>query len=148
MTPAIRVAGIEDAEGLAALHARSFSTPWDADSIRALLRQTGCDALLAAAPAPAGFLLMRTIVDESEILTVAVDPAMRRRGLAGKLLAEGLKRAAALGSRVCHLEVAHDNVAAISLYRAHGFVECGRRPSYYARGHSTVPAIVMKRDEV
>ena len=110
-----------------------------------LFRSPGCDALILKSPESVGFILVRTVVDESEILTVAIDPALRGRGLAGRLLSDALARMAARGSRTCFLEVAHDNAAAIALYRAHRFVPCGQRPSYYARGDESAKAIVMKR---
>ena len=147
MSADIHAAGPDDAEVLAALHARSFTAPWDAAAFRRLLSQPGCDALVVNAPAAVGFIVVRTVVDESEVLTVAVDPDMRGRGLAGRLLAEALTRMSARGSRACYLEVAHDNDAAIALYRAHRFVPCGQRPSYYARGENAANAIIMKRGD-
>jgi ribosomal-protein-alanine N-acetyltransferase len=114
---------------LAALHAEAFDAPWTAAAFADLLGQAG----VFAVEAPEGFILMRGVADEAEILTLAVRPSARRRGLGARLLAEGVGLAGARGADRVFLEVADDNAAARALYRRSGFVETGRRPRYYAR---------------
>lgn len=114
---------------LAALHAAAFPTSWDAAAFGALLEQEGVFAL----EEPDGFVLMRVVADEAEVLTLAVRPAARRRGLGGRLVAAGAVVAASRGASRLFLEVAADNAAALALYARAGFVEAGRRPGYYAR---------------
>ena len=63
-------------EALAALHAEAFDTPWDAASLTALLASPG----VFAVEQPDGFILIRVVADEAEILTLAVRPAARRSG--------------------------------------------------------------------
>lgn len=116
-------------EALAALHAEAFDTPWDAASLTALLASPG----VFAVEQPDGFILIRVVADEAEILTLAVRPAVRRSGLGGRLVEAAVVRAAALGAERMFLEVAEDNVAARALYARAGFREAGRRRSYYAR---------------
>ncbi|MGZ9113420.1 MAG: ribosomal protein S18-alanine N-acetyltransferase [Brevundimonas sp.] len=117
------------AERLAALHAEAFEAPWDAAVFESLLDQAG----VHLAEAPHGFILMRTVADEAEILTLAVRPQARRRGLGAELVARGAAEAAARGATRLFLEVAEDNGAARALYARAGFTEAGRRPRYYAR---------------
>jgi ribosomal-protein-alanine N-acetyltransferase len=93
----------------------------------------------------AGFAVVRAIPpDEVEILNVATDPSLRRRGVGSALLQALLK----LPGRVLFLEVRESNTAARALYRAAGFVEEGRRRKYYpALGNPAGPredAVVMK----
>lgn len=114
---------------LADLHAAAFSAPWDAAAFEALLSQTG----VLAIEVPQGFILIRTVADEAEILTLAVDPVARRQGLGVRLVQEGAASAAALGAAKLFLEVADDNHPALALYARAGFTEAGRRPGYYAR---------------
>lgn len=114
---------------LAALHAEAFDMPWDAAAFSALLDQAGVFAVEEAD----GFILMRAVADEAEILTLAVRPVARRRGLGGRLVGQGAAAAAARGAARLFLEVADDNTAARALYVRAGFVEAGRRPGYYAR---------------
>jgi [ribosomal protein S18]-alanine N-acetyltransferase len=117
---------------LAALHAAAFDgpgdAPWSAAAFAGLLSQAG----VFAVEAPDGFILMRTVADEAEILTLAVGPAARRRGLGAGLVGEAVLAATARGAVRVFLEVAGDNTAARALYARAGFVEAGRRPGYYA----------------
>jgi ribosomal-protein-alanine N-acetyltransferase len=82
---------------------------------------------------------------EAEVLTLAVRPAQRRRGIARALV----DAAALLASRTASamfLEVADDNPAAVALYAQAGFAAVGRRAGYYARpGAPAADAIVMRR---
>ena len=119
----------DTAERLAGIHAAAFSAPWDAASLADLLEQAGVFAI----EAPDGFILLRTVADEAEVLTLAVRPEARRRGLGARLVREGGTAAAARGAARLFLEVADDNAAALALYARAGFSEAGRRPGYYAR---------------
>ena len=88
---------------------------------------------MLAVSEPDGFILIRVVADEAEILTLAVRPAARREGLGARLVEAAVVRAAARGAERMFLEVAEDNVAARALYARTGFVEAGRRRGYYAR---------------
>lgn len=117
---------------LAAIHAEAFAGPhetgWSAAAFADLLAGPG----VFAVERPDGFVLMRAVADEAEILTLAVRPSARRAGLGGRLVGEGVLAAAAHGATRVFLEVAEDNAAARALYAKAGFVEAGRRPGYYA----------------
>ena len=116
-------------DALAAIHAEAFETPWDEASLSALLASPG----VFAVEEPDGFILIRVVADEAEILTLAVRPAARRSGLGGRLVETAVVRAAALSAERMFLEVAEDNVAARALYARAGFHEAGRRRGYYSR---------------
>lgn len=128
---------------LAALHATAFDAPWDAAAFDSLLGQAG----VHLAETPDGFILMRTVADEAEILTLAVRPSARRRGVGAGLVGRGAAEAAARGARRLFLEVAEDNDAARALYARAGVVEAGRRPLYYARADgSRADALLLSLD--
>ena len=94
----------------------------------------------------AGFVLARAVADEAEILTLAVRPEERRRGVGSALLSRLLDDLRASGVAALFLEVAEDNTAALGLYARFSFVETGRRRSYYERVNVTAAdAIVMSR---
>jgi ribosomal-protein-alanine N-acetyltransferase len=78
------------------------------------------------------YVFGRTVVDEAEILRLAVLPAARRQGVAFFLLRHLLGCLCRQEVRVCHLEVRADNHEAIRLYEKMGFVVTGRRCAYYA----------------
>ncbi len=131
-----------DAGLLARLHAAAFDRPWSAMDIHQLL-SAGASGAVAG---EAGFILWRTAGGEAEILTVAVDPALRRVGHGRALVAEAVRRAAGEGAQALFLEVAQDNVAAIALYESAGFAAAGRRKAYYPRpGAAAVDALILRR---
>jgi len=125
---------------IAALHAESFDAPWDEAAFEALIGQTGV-VLIEEAD---GFILIRTVADEAEILTLAVRPPARRLGLGARLVEQGAVEAAARGATRLFLEVAEDNAAARALYARAGFSQAGLRRRYYARADgTTVDALVL-----
>ena len=101
-----------DPARLAELHTEAFETSWDADAFAALLSQPG----VFVVQRPDGFILMRVVADEAEVLTLAVRPSSRRRGLGRALTVESVAAARALGAERVFLEVADDNAAARALY--------------------------------
>ena len=92
------------------------------------------------------FILIQKAGDTAEILTLAVSPDAQRRGLARELFEAA---SALLSQRLARrflLDVAADNVPAITLYKSLGFSEDGRRPGYYKRRDlPRVDAILMSR---
>ena len=132
---------------LAELHAEAFERPWTADDFAGLWDAPGALVLGDETPEGlAGFIMLRVAADEAEILTVAVRPTARRRGVGLALIEAAQAASAALGAEALWLEVASDNVAALALYDRAAFDEAGRRRGYYrlANGRST-DAIVMRR---
>ena len=141
MTP--RPATTADAELLAVMHRAAFEDPWAAAEIGSLLDGPGGFALIAEGAC--GFILCRAIGGEAEILTLAVEPMARRRGVARALVEAAATIAIGKGAEVFFLEVAEDNAAAIALYRSAQFNWAGRRPGYYRSGDQVTDALVMRR---
>jgi N6-L-threonylcarbamoyladenine synthase/ribosomal-protein-alanine N-acetyltransferase len=83
-------------------------------------------------------------LDSAEVMTVAVDPAWRGRGLGRRLMLALLTEAERAGKRRVMLEVAVGSEAAIGLYRSLGFAQIGRRRGYYQP--SGRDALVMRLD--
>ena len=129
---------------LAELHRRCFRVPraFTAAEFAGFLAAPACFLTTA----PAGFALGRIAADEAELLTLAVDPDLRRHGIGRRLLDDFHTRATKLGARQVFLEVAADNIAARSLYQQSGYCESGRRPGYYAVPDAPrIDAILMNR---
>ena len=114
---------------LADLHAACFDDAWSAEWIATLMAQPGVIALSADED---GFIITRIVSDEAEVLTLAVAPATRRRGIGSALVTAAIRHAAEMGARRMFLEVGSKNFAAKSLYIRLGFKEVGRRSGYYA----------------
>jgi ribosomal-protein-alanine N-acetyltransferase len=151
--PALSEASPRDAAAIAALHAASFARGWSDGEIEQLLLDRHVVAHRAmtgrslAGRRLAGFILSRLVIDEAEILSVAVASSWRGRGLARSMLDLHLRRLAGIGARAVFLEVGEDNTAARRLYRRAGFQEVGRREGYYPeRGSAATAALVLRRD--
>ena len=132
----------EDAQTLAAVHAQAFGSPWSADEIGALLARPEVFGIGSAG----GFILLRVMAGEAEVLTLAVAPSERRQGLGRALLTAGLAAGRDAGAESAFLEVAADNVAAIALYETAGFRQVGRRRGYYSRPGGAIDAMVLRLD--
>lgn len=92
-----------------------------------------------------GFALGRIVLDEAELLTLAVKPDAQRQGIGRACLSSFEKTAAEQGALRCHLEVAECNKAARALYRAMGWQEAGRRRAYYKSETARIDAIMMTK---
>ncbi len=135
----------QDTQTLSAIHASSFPDSWTALFFGALLAQPGVFALATSETYPAGFILIRVVADEAEILTLAVKPDQRSHGHGRALMTAAMKLMIESHVERCFLEVSVDNVAAIGLYTRTGFATCGRRRDYYQRGLGHIDAIMMDR---
>ena len=148
----VRQAEVADCDVLSEIHCAAFRRGWSGAEFEALLVQPGVRALLAhfrktfGVRTPAGFVLYRMVEDEAEILSVAVVPTCRRRGVARRLLEEALRTLYREGARSIHLEVEDANAGAIALYRLLEFRDSGTRKGYYAQGRDApAGALVMLR---
>jgi len=95
---------------------------------------------------PEGFAMGLVVAEDAELLTLAVRPRARRRGIARRLLGQFEVTARAQDAHAAVLEVAADNQAACALYRNAGYREVGRRPSYYRTPEGTrIDALVLRR---
>jgi ribosomal-protein-alanine N-acetyltransferase len=132
----IRRAGLADVAAIWAIERVSFPNPWSRWSFLGELGLRNSHTLVAGPPPPQawqtwGYLIFWVVLEEMHILNLAVHPEHRRRGIARRLLAEGLAQARALGAELAWLEVRPSNLAARALYQSFGFKEVGRRLHYY-----------------
>ncbi len=131
-------------ETLAALHARCFTTPrpFSATEIASLLDSP--HAFLCHRSG--GFALGRALAGEAELLTIAVDPALRRQGLGRALLGDFDSAARARAATEAFLEVAAGNTAARALYAAASWQPAGLRRGYYrAPDGSRDDALILRK---
>ena len=129
------------APAMALLHSRAFPPRerWGADAIGLQLGLPGAFGWIATA---GGMILARTMADESEVLTLAVDPVLQRHGIGRALLQQCLATAHERGARAIFLEAAAGNAPAQALYATSGFVVVGCRRGYYPGGGD---ALVLRR---
>ena len=133
-------------EALAILHRECFpDDPWEAGALARLIALTGSFGWLAwEGRVPVGFVLVRDLGNECEILSLGVLPRWRRRGIAQDLLRAVIAETRGRGLPSLVLEVATDNDAAGALYAARGFAPVGRRPRYYRRPDGRADALILR----
>src|SRR5579863_6735720 len=142
--PTFSTARPRDAAAIAALHAASFRRGWGEDEVYQLLLDSAVATdRLTIRRALAGFIMSRMAADEAEILSVAIVPARRGRGLSRPLLDFHLRSLAGRAVRAVFLEVDEHNAPACRLYARASFAEVGRRHGYYESGAT---ALVLRRD--
>jgi [ribosomal protein S18]-alanine N-acetyltransferase len=144
----VEPATVRDAGRLALMHARSFHRGWGETEFEAMLTQRNTLVhRLRVGRKIIGFAASRVAADEAEILSIAVDPSHRGRGLSRELLLTHLGHLAARGVRSVLLEVEENNRPARQLYDRAGFTIAGRRERYYRQGSGQeLNAVLMRRD--
>ncbi|WP_420403007.1 GNAT family N-acetyltransferase [Nisaea sp.] len=133
----------------AGLHGALFERPWSRTALEDLLATPGTAgaAMLDpdGEPRLAGFVLFRSLGDFAEILTVAVAPDHRRRGLGRLLMRHAVQMARESGAERLLLEVQDGNLPAIRLYEDLGMEAFDRRRNYYKSGNGGhADAIMMQ----
>jgi ribosomal-protein-alanine acetyltransferase len=131
----IRPAVVADASEIAGLEELTLADPWTASMVAGSLGEPSTSAWLAEHEGVAvGYAIFQLAGDELELLRLGVDPAWRRAGIGGELVARGLALGLDRGLSACFLEVRADNAPAQRLYARLGFRQEGARRRYYADG--------------
>ncbi len=118
---------------VAALERACFPDPWSRNMLAEEL-DNALSAFLVALDDGGkviGYAGLQVVLDEGNILNVAVKPEYRRRGVAKRLLQVFLDFARANQLAFLTLEVRASNYSAIALYGGLGFRSAGRRRNYY-----------------
>ncbi|MGH6991779.1 MAG: GNAT family N-acetyltransferase [Caulobacteraceae bacterium] len=140
-----RPAAKGDAAALAALHGACFEAGWSEAALERFIEE-GFGFVAQDEPGPAGFILCRSLADEAEVLTLAVAPQRRRKGLGAGLIAIAGEEASKRGASRLFLEVAQHNLAGLALYAGCGFRIVGRRVGYYLGAAGASDALVLRLD--
>lgn len=136
MRPEIELAASLHAADIASLEHDLGRTDWDEPGIQSLLAHSTSIGFVATSGGRLlGHVLTSRVLDECEILTVAVAPANRRRGIAWCLFQHLFQ---AVGTGSIFLEVRESNEPARALYAKLGFDEIGRRAAYYRDGEDAI----------
>ena len=145
----IRPAEEKDLPRIAVMEKLYFSLPWSEKMLRESLHQAQYTMLVAEDCTDgeiAGYVTLLNAAGEGNIMNVAVSDAMRRQGIAGKLLTEVMQRGREEGICDYTLEVRKSNKAAVSLYEGLGFRTEGVRKDYYEQPREDA-LIMWKRKE-
>ncbi|WP_291409785.1 ribosomal protein S18-alanine N-acetyltransferase [Devosia sp.] len=145
----VEPAETQDAQRLAQLHQQGFFRGWPVADFIGFLADGATPAYVAcdAKRRIAGFALIRLVADESELLTIAVDPKWRGKGVGRALLDAVFADLMMSPARKMFLEVDAENRPAVKLYERLGFSTISSRKGYYAKPDgSAATALVMARD--
>jgi [ribosomal protein S18]-alanine N-acetyltransferase len=144
----VEPAKLADAPRLAQLHAASFHRGWGEGEFESMLAEKNTLLhRLRLGRQTIGFAVSRVGAEEAEILSIAIDPRFRGKGLSRNLLLTHLGHLAGRGVRAVFLEVEENNDPALRLYERAGFFVVGRRERYYRQaGGEQLNALLMRRD--
>jgi [ribosomal protein S18]-alanine N-acetyltransferase len=124
----------EDLDRVIDIERRSNSHPWTREHFEDSLRSGYLCFVAREQQSIVGFAIARVLVDDAELLLIAVEPTHRRGGCATHLLNALIERLRANGKSPLHLEVRAGNHSAIAFYEARGFFRSGLRKNYYPNG--------------
>ena len=130
---------------IAELERICFSDPWSENSIASELDNKLAFWLVAMdGETVAGYIGSQTVMDETDMMNVAVHPDFRRKGIAEALINALIDNLKQMESRCLTLEVRASNAPAIALYEKLGFSEIGRRRNYYRNPRED--ALILRKE--
>ncbi len=130
---------------IAALERVCFSDPWSEKSILSELENPlSCWLVAMDGERLAGYVGSQTVLGETDMMNLAVDPDYRRKGLGKELILSLIEALRQRGSRCLTLEVRDSNAPARALYEGLGFQEIGRRRNYYRNPRED--ALIYKKE--
>ena len=138
----VELATPADAAALARLASAALPEPWSEAGFAEELAAPEARVWLVRGPAgaPVAYLVAHRVLDEMQVLSLAVDAAQRRLGLGRALVEHALADDPTLLS--AHLEVRSNDAGAQAFYARLSFRPVGRRTAFYPGG---IDAISMSR---
>ncbi len=138
---------LEDLGEVLELEKEAFACPWSRNMYLGEMRkEEGYYLVARAGGVLAGYGGVLIILDEAHVMTLAVREAMRRRGVAMRIMLELIRGAESMGVRFLTLEVRKSNHAAIALYKKLGFQVMGERKNYYLDNYEN--ALIMWTEDI
>ena len=139
----IRRMTLEDVQGVYEISESSFSESWTLESIQKETRNPVASYFVAERDGNVvGYGGLWHVLDEGEVINIAVNKPFRRQNIGEKLLQALFKEAGAYNLSVIHLEVRESNTPARRLYEKFGFKEIAKRKGYYHQ--PTEDAVIME----
>lgn len=142
--------GIESCSLLSNIHKLCFDKmpekTWKSKDFEELFSIDGTISyVMSKAGEPVGFILIRKIIDEAEIITFCILPKYCNNGYATLLLEWVIRKLQMHSIKRLFLEVRNNNLAAMKLYKKCSFEIIGQRNGYYKNRHNDkIDALVMQ----
>lgn len=120
--------------GVVAIEQQTSHRPWSKELFASELKQASSRGVVAVRPdaSVVGFGCLMSTGFETHVTNIAVDPRVRRQGVATMVMLRLVAESQSWGQDAMTLEVRASNIEAQALYRRFGFVADGIRPKYYA----------------
>ena len=135
---------VEDLDQVVEIEKSLFSVPWTKEGFFTfLIKEENMFFVVEEKGKILGYCSMQTVLDEGDILNVAVRRERQKEGIGYFLVDSMLMMAEARGIRTVHLEVREGNDTARRLYQRLGFTEDGLRKNYYT--DPVEDAVLMSR---
>jgi ribosomal-protein-alanine N-acetyltransferase len=135
-----------DLQQVYAIENLCYTTPWSLSSFKHEIENS--DAVLKVAVFNSriiGYVCIRSILDMTHLMNIAVLPEFRRRGTGRALLGNAVMEVKRLRPDTkLTLEVRKSNIAAVTFYEKFGFIATGKRNKYYQEPEDD--AIIMELD--
>ncbi len=131
----MREATADDLDAVERIERHSFGAPWPRSAFVQELRTPFATLVVAEREDGGeivGFVDYWVVEDELHLLSIAVDPGERRRGLGRALLRLAEEDGVERGAVLAVLEVRVGNAAARALYQRAGYAQVGVRKRYYS----------------
>ena len=127
---------------VAELERQNFSEPWPEIAVRSELTNKLALWLVAVEDGVvAGYVGSQTVLQEADMMNIAVADPHRRRGIARMLVEELIRQ---LDAYQLTLEVRASNAPAIALYEKLGFTQVGLRKNYYHKPKED--ALILRKE--
>ena len=123
---------VEDLEQVVDIEQNLFSVPWTKEGfLTYLMKKDTMFFVVEEKERILGYCSMMTVLDEGDILNVAVRSDRQKEGIGQFLVDSMLRMAEMQGIKLVHLKVRQGNETARRLYQRLGFKEDGLRRNYY-----------------
>ena len=128
----VRDMQVSDLPSVMVIERASFTSPWSEDSILSDLYSSQSMTRVALINEDiAGYFIARQVIDEGQLLDIAVKAECRQQGIAALLMKDLISGLRMKGVVKLFLEVRAGNGAAIRLYGKSGFTTISTRKNYY-----------------
>ncbi len=136
---------MQDLDCVIEIEKQCFTDPWSKESFESSLKEKAAHLMVMTTNAnpkqTVGYCCLYETLGDGDIVNVAIDPEMRKKGLGHRMIFELMRYGRSLNVERFFLEVRESNIAGLKLYEGLGFEVCGMRKNFYS--NPTENAVLM-----